>query len=60
MSQKLFKWKHFEAEIIMMCIRWYFKYLLSYRMLVEMQKRGLKLTLRLTLIIILRNGSMPK
>ncbi|WP_378956279.1 IS6 family transposase [Pelosinus sp. sgz500959] len=45
MSQHLFKGKHFESEIIMLCIRWYLKYPLSYRMLVEMmQERGLNLT----------------
>ncbi len=45
MSQHLFKWKHFESEIIILCIRWYLKYPLSYRMLVEMmQERGLNLT----------------
>jgi len=44
MSQLLFKWKHFEFEIIMVCVRWYLKYPLSYRMLVEMMyERGLKL-----------------
>ena len=44
MSQHLFKWKHFESEIIMVCVRWYLKYPLSYRMLVEMMnERGLKL-----------------
>ena len=45
MSQHLFKWKHFESETIMLCVRWYLKYPLSYRMLVEMmQERRLKLT----------------
>ena len=45
MSQNLFKWKPFEAENIMLRVRWYLKYPLSYRMLVEMmQERGLKLT----------------
>ena len=45
MSQHLFKWKHFESEIIMLCVRWYLKYPLSYRMLVEMmQERGLDIT----------------
>jgi IS6 family transposase len=38
----LFKWKHFEAEIILLTVRWYLKYSLSYRDLVEMMKeRGL-------------------
>ena len=36
MTQNLFKWKHFQTEIIILCVRWYLKYPLSYRMLVEM------------------------
>ncbi len=45
MSQNLFQWKHFESEIILLCVRWYLKYPPSYRMLVEMmQERGLNLT----------------
>jgi len=45
MSQDLFKYKHFESEIILLCVRWYLKYPLSYRMLVEMMhERGLNLT----------------
>ena len=45
MSQKLFKWKHFKSEIIILSVRWYLKYPLSYRMLVEMmQERGLNIT----------------
>ena len=26
-----FKWRHFEAEIILICLRWYLRYALSYR-----------------------------
>jgi IS6 family transposase len=45
MSQNFFKGKHFEYEIIMLCVRWYLKYPLSYRMLVEMmQERGLTIS----------------
>ncbi len=45
MSLKLFKWKHFEKEIILLCMRWYLKYPLSYRNLVDMMaERGLVLT----------------
>ena len=45
MSQHLFKYKHFESEIILLFVRWYLNYPLSYRMLIEMmQERGLKLT----------------
>jgi hypothetical protein len=37
-----FKWRHFEAEIILLCIRWYLRYALSYRDLEEMMlERGL-------------------
>lgn len=44
-SQNIFKWKHFESEIIILCIRWYLKYPLSYRMLVDMmEERGLNIT----------------
>ena len=35
MRQNLFKWKHCQTEIIILCVRWYLKYPLSYRMLVE-------------------------
>ena len=31
-----FKWRHFEAEIILLCLRWYLRYPLSYRDLEEM------------------------
>jgi len=45
MSQNLFKWKHFEKEIILLCVRWYLKYPLSYRNLVEMmEERGLTIS----------------
>lgn len=37
-----FKWRHFEGEIILLCVRWYLRYALSYRDLEEMmQERGL-------------------
>ena len=29
-EKNLFKWKHFESEIILVCVRWYLKYPLSY------------------------------
>jgi transposase-like protein len=45
MAHQLFKYKHFESEIILVCVRWYLKYLLSYRMLVDMMReRGLVIT----------------
>jgi transposase-like protein len=37
-----FKWRHFEAEINLLCVRWYLRYPLSYRDLEEMMlQRGL-------------------
>ena len=41
-SQQAFKWKHFQGEIILLCVRWYIRYALSYRNLEEiMMERGL-------------------
>lgn len=41
-QQHPFKWRHFEASIIFLCVRWYLRYSLSYRDLEEMmQERGL-------------------
>jgi len=38
----LFKGRHFEQEVIILCVRWYLRYKLSYRDLVEMMaERGL-------------------
>jgi transposase-like protein len=37
-----FKWRHFQSEIILLCVRWYLRYPLSYRNLSEMMlERGL-------------------
>jgi len=37
-----FKWRHFEGTIILLCVRWYLRYSLSYRDLEEMMaERGL-------------------
>jgi transposase-like protein len=34
-------WRHFEAEIMLLCARWYLRYALSYRNLEEiMAQRG--------------------
>jgi transposase, IS6 family len=42
-QQNPFKWRHFEAELILLCVRWYLRYSLSYRDLEEMmQERGLQ------------------
>jgi hypothetical protein len=39
----LFKGRHFERDIIVLCVRWYLRYKLSYRDLVEMMaERGLE------------------
>jgi len=39
-----FKWRHYQAEIILLCVRWYLRYSLSYRDLEEMMaERGLKI-----------------
>ena len=41
-DQNPFKWRHFEADIILLCVRWYLRYSLSYRGLEEMMReRGL-------------------
>jgi transposase, IS6 family len=41
-QQNPFKWRHYEAEIILLCVRWYVRYSLSYRDLEEMMReRGL-------------------
>ena len=37
-----FKWRHFDADSILLCLRWYLRYPLSYRDLEEMlRERGL-------------------
>ena len=44
MDKNLFKYKHFEAEIILLSLRWYLKYPLSYRNLSEiLLERGLSI-----------------
>src|SRR5262247_1254445 len=41
-EQHPFKWRHYESEIILLCVRWYLRYALSYRDLEEMMReRGL-------------------
>ncbi|BCL80952.1 IS6 family transposase [Ktedonobacteria bacterium brp13] len=41
-EQHPFKWRHFQAEIILLCVRWYVRYSLSYRDPEEiMAERGL-------------------
>src|SRR5947208_10518065 len=42
-SENPFKWRHFQSDIILLCIRWYLRYSLSYRDLEEMMlERGLQ------------------
>jgi transposase-like protein len=42
-SDSPFKWRHFEGQIILLCVRWYLRYCLSYRDLEEMMaERGLR------------------
>jgi hypothetical protein len=41
---EIFKGRHFDREIIVLCVRWYLRYKLSFRDLVEMMaERGLSL-----------------
>jgi hypothetical protein len=42
-NQNPFKWRHFQSDIILLCVRWYLRYSLSYRDLEEMMlERGLQ------------------
>lgn len=42
-EQHPFKWRHFQAEIILLGVRWYLRYALSYRDLEElMQERSVE------------------
>ena len=41
-KQNVFKWKHYQPDIILLTVRWYLRYNLSFRDLVEMmEERGL-------------------
>jgi len=43
-NQHLFKWKHYQPEIILLTVRWYLRYNVSFRDLVEMmEERGLSI-----------------
>ncbi|MUL39077.1 IS6 family transposase [Gloeocapsopsis dulcis] len=43
-KSNLFKWRHYEPEIILLCVRWYLTYPLSYRQVAEMvNERGLEI-----------------
>ena len=42
-SKNPFKWRHYQAEIILLNVRWYLRYSISYRDLEEMMsERGLE------------------
>ncbi|MED3323064.1 IS6 family transposase, partial [Bacillus thuringiensis] len=43
-KENIFKWKHYQSDIIVLTVRWYLRYNLSLRDLVEiMEERGLSL-----------------
>jgi transposase, IS6 family len=43
-KENLFKWKHYQPDIILLTVRWYLRYNLSFRDLVEMMgERGLSI-----------------
>ncbi|CAH2464485.1 transposase [Bacillus cereus VD118] len=43
-KESIFKWKHYQPDIILLTVRWYLRYNLSFGDLVEMmEKRGLSL-----------------
>jgi transposase-like protein len=43
-TQELFGGRHFDREVIIMCVRWYLRFKLSLRDLVEMMaERGLSM-----------------
>ena len=42
-----FKWKHFKQDVILLLVRWYLAYSLSYRDVEELAiERGLKVEIR--------------
>ncbi|QPW51636.1 IS6 family transposase (plasmid) [Bacillus thuringiensis] len=44
-KENIFKWKHYQSDIILLTVRWYLRYSLSFRDLVEMmEERGLSLS----------------
>ena len=43
-KQNVFKWKHYQPDIIFLTLRWYLRYNLSFRNVVEMmEERGLSM-----------------
>ncbi len=44
-KENVFKWKHYQPDIILLTVRWYLRYNLSFRDLVEMlEERGLSIS----------------
>ncbi len=44
-KQNLFKWKHYQPDVIILTVRWYLRYSLSFRDLVEMmEEQGLSIS----------------
>ncbi len=44
-KENIFKWKHYQPDIILLIVRWYLRYNLSFRDWVEMmEERGLSLS----------------
>jgi transposase, IS6 family len=42
-KDNLFKWRHYKGEVILLCVRWYLRYSLSYRDIAEMMaERGVR------------------
>ena len=55
---ELFEGRHFDREIIVLCVRWYLRFKLSFRDLVEMMaERGLSLVHTTIMRAILRSLS---
>jgi len=43
-KENVFKWKHYHPELILLTVRWYLRYNLSFRNLVEMMgERGVSI-----------------
>jgi len=52
-TPKLFKWRHFLPEIILLNVRWYCRYTLSYRNLEEMmQERGVEVDHSTSMVVL--------
>ncbi|PGW35715.1 IS6 family transposase, partial [Bacillus cereus] len=44
-KENVFKWRHYQPNIILLTVRWYLRYTLSFRDLVEMlEERGLSIS----------------